>query len=400
MSQSLVAALSILRWQSIVDFVFLASAIYLLLRWGREARTLRIILGILILGVGSLLARQLGLLITSWVLTAANVVAVAAFLVVFQSEFRRAVRRLDILIPGWSRRVGGAASELRAISDAAFSLAGARRGALIVLARRDPLTGLISGGVPLGGEISTEILEAIFRKVSPVHDGAAIVEDTRIARVGAVLPLTERDDLPSGYGTRHRAAIGLSERCDAIVIVVSEERGEVTLIHEGHTVRPPKANDLFVKLQDLESPSPPWDSTQRRPAILTSGLGFAAAAVGLAALVWLVPLLAGESSVRTVTVPIEYRNVPDDLEISGASATTIQAQLRAGAWAFDTISFATLVARFDLGGAREGVRRIVVDPRALNLPPGISVERMSPQELTVNLLRRSDPRMSPPTAPK
>ena len=165
MIQGIVSAL---RWQSVVDFVILATAIYLLLRWGKEARTLRIVLGILILGVGSLLARQLGLLITSWVLNAANVVAVAALLVVFQSEFRRAVTRLDIMMRLWPRRGRGAAPELRAMSDAAFSLAAARRGALIVLVRRDSVTGLISSGVPLGGEISTEILEAIFRKVSPV----------------------------------------------------------------------------------------------------------------------------------------------------------------------------------------------------------------------------------------
>jgi len=131
MIQGIVSAL---RWQSVVDFVILATAIYLLLRWGKEARTLRIVLGILILGVGSLLARQLGLLITSWVLNAANVVAVAALLVVFQSEFRRAVRRGP-----------GAAPELRAMSDAAFSLAAARRGALIVLVRRDSVTGLLRG---------------------------------------------------------------------------------------------------------------------------------------------------------------------------------------------------------------------------------------------------------------
>jgi hypothetical protein len=98
--------------------------------------------------------------------------------------------------------------------------------------------------------------------------------------------------------------------------------------------------------------------------MLASHLSFTAAALGLAALVWVVPLLVGESTVRTVIVPIEYRNVPEGLEIAAASATAIPAQLRAGAWALDTISFATLVARFNLAGAQEGLQTIVVDRRA------------------------------------
>jgi DNA integrity scanning protein DisA with diadenylate cyclase activity len=103
---------------------------------------------------------------------------------------------------------------LVSICDAVFALA-TGRGALVVLVRQDPVDALVSGGVPLGGTVSKEILEAIFRKVSPVHDGATIIERDRISRVGAILPLTERMDLLSEFGTRHRAAFGLAERCDA-----------------------------------------------------------------------------------------------------------------------------------------------------------------------------------------
>jgi hypothetical protein len=119
-------------------------------------------------------------------------------------------------------------------------------------------------------------------------------------------------------------------------------------------------------------------------------LGLKTAALGLAALVWVVPLLMSEGAVRTVTVPVEFRNVPDGLKIAEESAAAIQVQLRASAWLLDTISFTTLVARFNLDGAQEGSHTILVEPRALNVPPGITVERVSPQKLSVQLLRRPD----------
>ena len=138
-----------LRWQNLFDFFALTVAMYLLLRWGREARAFRVCLAIVGLKAGALLARQLDLIITSLLLD------VLSWLV---------PRRSVTLQPEWN-----------AISSAAFSLATAQCGALIVITRRDSVDDLIDGGVRLGGDISPEILEAIFRKKSPVHDGATII---------------------------------------------------------------------------------------------------------------------------------------------------------------------------------------------------------------------------------
>ena len=178
-----------MRWQSAVDFTVLGAALYLLLVWGREARALRTFLGILGLRVGGFAARQADLPVTAWVLDTASVVAVVLVLMVFQREIRRGLTRFDVL-----HRLVRAPSELadgrlRAIVEAAFGLAEARRGAQIVIARHDPVEEWLTGGVPLGGEVSAEILEAIVRKVSPVQDGAAVVQGGRIARVAAILPL-------------------------------------------------------------------------------------------------------------------------------------------------------------------------------------------------------------------
>ena len=155
-----------LRWQSIVDFVVLAPSIYLLLRWSRDARALRVTIGILGLEVGALVAGQLDLVITVWVLHAAAVGAGVVLIVLFQPELRHALNTLEVVLKRSERR-GALSQALEVVSAAAFSLAGAGRGALLVLTRHDSVNELLPGGVPLGGHVSPEILEAIFRKVSP-----------------------------------------------------------------------------------------------------------------------------------------------------------------------------------------------------------------------------------------
>src|SRR5213594_2686562 len=191
------------RWQTLVDFVVLTTAIYLLLRWGKEAKAFRVSLAIVGLKAASLLARQFDLIITSLIFDATDLVAVILLLIVYQSELRHALTRLDVLAWFLPHRKVATELEVDAISSAAFSLAGAQCGALMVITRRDSVDELVDGGVKLGGKISSEILEAIFRKKSPVHDGATIIEGDYISRVGAILPLTRRTDVPKEYGTRH-----------------------------------------------------------------------------------------------------------------------------------------------------------------------------------------------------
>src|SRR5262245_60293755 len=232
------------RWQSIVDFVVLAAAISLLLRWSLEARALRLALSVLLLRLAALISEQLGLLITSWVLDAATVVALLVLVVVFQPELRRAVMRLDL--------PGRAAHErqlpvLAAVSAAAFALAKDGCGALIVSVQDDSIAELVTSGVRMSARTSPELLQALFQKSSPLHDGAVILDGDLLTQAGAILPLTQRP-VPDYFGTRHRAGLGLSERSDASVVVVSEERREVTLMRQGRADVIRTADDLMSAL--------------------------------------------------------------------------------------------------------------------------------------------------------
>lgn len=384
-------AMTHLSWQSAVDLAALAIAIYWLLRWSKEARALRMSLGILGLRMISLLARQLNLVITAWLLDAATILAVILLFIVFQSEVRYALSRLDIIARILPKRGALVPSTLRAISQAVFSLAEARRGALIVIVRRDEVAEFVSEGVPLGGEVSRQILEAIFRKVSPVHDGATIVEGDQIARVSAILPLTERSDLPGFYGTRHRAAVGLTERCDALVIVVSEERGEVSLAYDREVQSITNADDLFRTLQQMQV-RPLAGPKPRMRGVLFGNLTLKASALALAAFVWSMSYVVGGTSVRTVRVPVEFNHVPADLEIARQSANTLDVRMRGDARLFDSNRLANLAARFDLDGAHEGSQILTVQPSTLDLPPGLVMESVSPSQVSLLLAHRALPR--------
>ena len=376
---------SVIRWQTAADFIVVAISIYLLLRWGKEARALRVSVIILFLRFGATLARQLNMAVTAWMLDLMNVFALVALVILFHSELRNAILRLDVV--GWflPRRESMAGGHLRTISDAVFSLAKARRGALIVMARRVPLSEFLTGGVPLGGEISGEILEAIFRKVSPVHDGAAIIEGDHISRVGAILPLTERTNVPKRYGTRHRAAMGLAERSDAVIIAVSEERGEVSLIHDQEIVLAENQDHLVQALSRF------WEQPRKSTwvrHVLFSDLRLKAAAAGLTALLWTITFIPIGTTVRTENVPVVLINVPRTMEIAQQSAATVEVRLRGNEWLFGSSGVNSVEVRFDLSDRTAGTYRFEVKPGLADLPFGIRIESVTPEAISVRLVQR------------
>jgi diadenylate cyclase len=133
---------------------------------------------------------------------------------------------------------------------AAQVLSARRTGALIVLERRTGLDDQVESGTPLDAAVSKELLTTIFQPTSPLHDGAVLIQQGRVSHAGAILPLTLRTDLPEGVGTRHRAAVGITEETDAAVIVVSEETGSISVVLGGEMIRGLDAPRLRVVLRD------------------------------------------------------------------------------------------------------------------------------------------------------
>lgn len=378
-----------IRWQNIVDFVVLSIAFYLVLLWAKQTRVLRFALMIVGFHIAALWAWHFDLTITSWVLEGASLAVIGLLVLLFQSELRHSLLRLDSIVRLRFHAPAVSDKACDAIVAALFAMAHLKIGALIVLAGKDRVGDLVSSGTRIDAEVSKELLEAIFRKESPLHDGAVIVEGERISSAGVVLPLTERDDIPSEFGTRHRAAIGMAENCDALVLVASEERGEVVAMEGGSFRVMPDELALRNALRNLRPKRPASLWTNIRDLLFTN-LRYRIAATALASLIWGTSFFGGGTAVKNVAADVEFGNVPAGLSISNQTAGSVSVQLRGSGWVMDTV-MPSLTAHVNLSGFREGYHTVRLGPEDLKLPPGVDVERISPPAISIRLTRKTAP---------
>ena len=237
---------------SIVDILLVATFVYYLLYLLKGTRSGRIAFGIVMLIMLYFVADLFQLQTMSWLLQNFLTYIVIAIIVIFQADIRKALATfgrnpfLDFF-----RIREKSTGYLVELQRAVNLLAQRTIGALIVIERELELKNLIETGVRLDAEIKSDLLLSIFNTRSPLHDGAVILTHGRIASAGAILPLSSRPDINKGYGTRHRAALGLSEESDAVVIVVSEEQGSVSIAFDGRLTKLDTPLELERRLKSL-----------------------------------------------------------------------------------------------------------------------------------------------------
>jgi diadenylate cyclase len=372
------------RWQTIADGCVVAISIYFFLLWTRGNRLRGLMLGIAGLFAGGSLASRMDLPLTGWILQASGVVAGLFLVTVFQTELRHLMMRTE----SWVRRADSPVQRsayLEALAGAAFVLSEARVGALIVLVRDQSLGELSTKGVEVESPISAELLEAIFQRQSPIHDGAVVIEKGKIVRAGVLLPLTDRTDVPTCFGTRHRAALGICERCDASVVVVSEQRRKVTFVSGRHWRQALAADELLEFLRNSHGVRPQPRASRAR-SLLVANTRQKLAAVGLTAAIWVVSLLSTNTAIRDFSIPVEFTNLPAGLDISRPSAKQLDVRVRGPRWVIESLRPSQLSARFDLSRATQGVQVAAQASDVVNLPAGVSVERVSPVEVVVKVV--------------
>jgi len=224
-----------------VDIIIIAYVIYRLFVWIRGTRAVQLIKGIIVLVGAMLIAEYFKLYTIRWILANLQTMLLVALPVVFQPELRRALEQI-----GRGRFFSQSLSSLpeedmskiiQEIIKAVKVLARNKIGALIVIERDTGLSDFADSGILINGILSSEFLINIFIPNTPLHDGAVIVRGDRVLAAGCFLPLTDSQDLSTELGTRHRAAIGITENSDAVVVVVSEETGILSLANDGKLTR-------------------------------------------------------------------------------------------------------------------------------------------------------------------
>ena len=240
-----------LRWQDALDIGIIAFVLYRLIHMIRGTRAMQMIIGLVVILLAYVSSQMFGLFTLNWVLDNFLGSIILVIIVIFQSDIRRALTQFGTapLFGGADRIERG--QVLEEITKAVVSLATRGIGGLIVLEREVGLNEYIEVGTRLDARVTRELLESVFIPHSPMHDGALVIQKGRVAAARCFLPLSVDPNLSQAFGTRHRAAVGLTEETDAVAVVISEERGKISLVVEGKVNEDLDGPQLRSSLQRL-----------------------------------------------------------------------------------------------------------------------------------------------------
>lgn len=253
---------AMIRVFDILDIICLTIVIYSVYQFIKERRAGKLALGVIILFLFLIVCQLLSLKAMQFLLSNLFQVGIILIVIVFQPELRAALEKMGdnsirgIKSIGESKNTTQTISMIDEISNAVFDLAKTKTGAIIVFERNTKLGDLILTGTVINAQVSTFLIRNIFFNKAPLHDGAVIIRDNRLYSAGCLLPLSVNPDIIKDLGTRHRAAIGVSENSDCVAVVVSEETGIVSIAHEGHIYRNFTRASMKKKLEEyLTKPS-------------------------------------------------------------------------------------------------------------------------------------------------
>lgn len=243
---------------SLLDIIIVAFVLYKLMMLIKDTRAVQLLKGVVVLLVATAMSDWLGLNTVHWLLRQTMTALLVALPIVFHPELRRALEKIGggrfFARPLTLMAEQDKSGVIDTIVDAVVGLSNSKTGALIVLERNTGLEEYIDNGVKIDAIISTELLLNIFVTKTPLHDGAVIIRGNRLAAAGCVLPLFAGVNLSRTLGTRHRAALGITEHSDALAVVVSEETGRVSLAIEGGLIQNVREDSLRTRLLDALQP--------------------------------------------------------------------------------------------------------------------------------------------------
>ncbi len=379
--ETLIYFFSGFRWQDVLDILLNSYILFRLYILFRGTNVIRVLLALFILWAISQAAVPLGLVITNWARQGVITVAALIIIIVFRNEISTVLRTKDLKAFLWEIPRFQSRTPLNIIVDSVYSLAEKKIGALIVLPLNQDLESVIQGGIPIKGKLSQEMLVSIFWPDNPLHDGAAVIKEDRIISAGVILPLSKREDLPSFFGTRHRAASGLTELTDAMVIIISEESGKVSLFKENQTYNIKYRSALETLLKEHAGD----DSAKKRFKHQTIELT-AAAMISLFCVtgIWLI-FSKGMETLATHEIPVEFMNPDQKMEIISSSASSVKLLISGARPLIKSIKPEQINIKLNLSQAAIGVNKLAITKENILLPPGIQLKKIEPSELDITL---------------
>jgi len=379
-----------LRPTDAIDILLVTGLLYAAIVWFRRSRASLVAIGVIVFAGIYTLARVFELQLTTWIFQGIFAVLLLILVVIFQEELRQVFESLAL----WGLRRTAVASTSQQTADiiveALANLSRQRVGALIVIPGNQPLGRHVRGGVDLGGRVSIPLLESLFDPHSPGHDGAAILVGDRVTRFGVHLPLSSDATQLAGVGTRHSAALGLANRTDALCLVVSEERGHISVARGAQLRRLEDARDLARFLVNLRA----RPAASRAPRFLRrikrlhwpELIGAFASVLAL----WLVLVPGSRPSKISLAARVVVTNLPPGYEVESIDPSTVDVGLRGPARAFYLFDPATVEVVVDATLARLGRRTYRVSGEQVRRPAGMEVEDVRPAQIRLSLEKETE----------
>ena len=246
-----------------IDILLVAVLVYKLIKFMRESRALHIAKGIILILLAYFIINLLGMQASSYIFRMLMNNFIIILIILFAPELRHALEsvgrsRFSVLRLLGFQHPGAVQSRQKKamleINKACIEMSEKKIGALIVIERDFTLNDIVSTGTEVYANVTKELIGSLFFPNSPLHDGAVVIREGRVCAAGCILPLTHSTEISSDLGTRHRASIGLSEQCDAVVVVVSEETGQISIAHKGHLERNVSDGVLLERLMNFFAP--------------------------------------------------------------------------------------------------------------------------------------------------
>ncbi|MDD2463007.1 MAG: diadenylate cyclase [Desulfobulbus sp.] len=383
MGHSIALAYEFFSWRAVLDILLISAGLFFLYRTLLRLGTWKIMAGILLALVVFILANALSLKGIEWIYQNVSHVAVLGLIVIFQPELRKVLEKAVSVSP---HRLKDQDNDIQAmIAESMIKLAQERCGAILVFPGKEPIKDKISGGYQLNAVPSLPLILSIFDSNSPGHDGAVIIEGNRLTQFGVRLPMSQSTRLSEEYGTRHHAAMGLAEQTDALTLVVSEERGKVSIFTNG-TMEPALDADEITNAIVEHQQQMGFFRRDSSPRIRKRTLLQAAASVVIAIAFWSTLMVSQREVVeRVLPVNIDYTSPAEDLVLVGDKANEVKLHITGPKSDIDNLAMNPPSVKIDLSKMAKGTQTIIITSENIRLPKGVSLLDTSPQQLKLTL---------------
>lgn len=366
-----------------IDILVVSFLVSLFLVLLKKTRALPVLFGIAFLGIVYGLSVVFKLHLTQTIFTTIFGVILIIIAIVFQKELKRLfemVGNVNLKVPQ-SPTEEMAKTIIRAVNHFSDS----RIGALIVFAGRENIDRHLGGGIALDGKISYPLLLSVFNPQTPGHDGAVVIKGDTVKKFGAHLPLSENSRVTRKYGTRHRAAIGISERTDALSIVVSEEKGTISMTHNQkmHTVK--STAKLESEIKSFLGRKFPKKNGSFYNGWLKSNYRLFSASLIFSAIFWIIFTYQTPIIQKKYTVPIEFKNLQKEHLVDAYSPQSMDIIFSGRENDFNILKPDAIKASLDLSETSTGWKQITIEEKDIGYPSNLKVIKIEPAAISINI---------------